>query len=483
MASHDYPIATRVVVDGVQAPCLAADLAAGLPTVLDGLEFSWGRSSTVDQPDIGSAQFIIREQLVGTVTPMLDVIKVGKTIQVWIDVTYPDASVIPYMVWAGVVTTLSGQQVADRAIEIAVTASDSLSLLSDDTVGDEPWGVQTASYRIGQILGLTRVWDPTPPAPAPYPDTSVIVSYSVDSTISDWRLTRLDVDAQPALGLIQNIAQSIGGVLWVLTNGNGVSLWIEDPSNRETVKQFVIDPDTGEVTIADTTGDSRELPACDVLRGVTWGQDKEQEINSVDVGWKLQVENTDGTLTTADRTVTVTEPDALIVRKLSVGTDLMDEIDARLLAARLIATSQATDEWTATGFTVDTRILEFDIDEAPYGHRLDTVVMLLDSTMRAGLGLTVSGTPVWAPGGESAPIFVEGGRYALDDGKWSLQLEVSSATGQGRSATFADFAGTGVRVMDFNRSITIADARGVAGPGSFGPGFGAGGFGVEPFGT
>lgn len=470
---RDYPITTRVIINGVEAST-GADGANGVPTILDGLTLVWGRTTNVDQPDPGTCSFTMHEELRGELVPMLDVIDVDQTVELWADIDNGDSTITSILVWAGTVTAVSGQAVGYTAFEISVTASDAAASLAEETIGDNPWPVQDAQTRVNRILELAVT------------DTAPI---TIDPTIADTQLTYRDVDAQPVLGLLQDVATSCGGVLWVATSADaGTFLRIEDPSQRASLRQFLIDAVTGLVTISNNTVPRSLLAAADILRdSVTWSKDKTQVINSVDVTWQEQtgVDPSTGLQTTAEQTLTVTDGTPKIIRKLSIDTELITEFDASSLASQLLTLVSGSKGWMASGVSIDTTVLERDLSDLDYGQRLDVIKGLLDGTERAGRALTLIGAPGWTPGGNNVNAYIEGGTYTISAGRWQLDLNVSAPSGLGISATFADFNDTSVKVSDFDPTILIRDAWGVAGPNSPAAtvGFGTGMFGIQAFGV
>lgn len=480
MAFRDYPYETRVVIDGLEAYLGGPESITGRPTILEPLQFPWGRESNVDQPDVGTCSFTIRQELrqVDEPTPMLDIIGEDSSVEVWVDVLDVSDPTVPrdgkpvldsLLVWAGSVVTADAGAAGDYAVEVQVTATEPAASLADETIGDQPWPVQSAGTRVARIAELAQT------------DTAPI---TVDPTLAGVRLTARDVDAQNVLPLLQDVAQSVGGVLWSAADPDaGAYLWLEDPSNRASLRQFLNDATSGLVTITNNVPASSLVTAADLLRDpVRWRKDKTQAINSVDVTWQQQGIDDNGLPTATARTETITQPGAKIIRKLSIETELVEQVDAVSLASHVFALSGSTGGWSASGLTIDTTALEFDLDEFEWGDRLAVINLLLDGRARLGRPLTLIDLPGWTPGGSQASVYVEGGTYSLASGRWTLELNVSSATGQGRSATFADFAGTGVRVRDFDPSIKIRDAWGVSGPDAVSDGFGVGQFGVQAFG-
>jgi hypothetical protein len=465
-----YPISTRVVIDGVQAYDDGDSFLAGLPTIVDGLSFTWGRQTNVDQPDPGTCTFTLHEELFGTVTPMLDAINVDQSVKVWVDITQPDSTVTSVLTWAGTVTEVNGAAVGYSAFQVAVTAADAAAPLADETIKDAPWIVQPVQTRVNRILQLANT------------DTAPI---TIDPSVASYSLTWREVDAEPVLALLQDIAQSVGGVLWVTTRNDGTTyMWIEDPSSRPSSRKFVINGTTGVVTIQDDVPATAQVTSIDVLRDpIQWTRSKSQAINSVDVTWQQQGIDDTGKPTATATTTTITQPSTKIFRKLSIDTELISSLDASDLASRMLALMGGTRGWMATNVAIDSTILEFDLTPTEYASRLGMIQTLLDGESRVGCPLTLIDIPSWAPGGPMASIYIEGGTYTLTGQRWTFELNVSSSTGAGQSATFADFAGTGAKWSDFDPSIRFQDAYGVAGPNSITAGFGAGQFGVQAFGV
>lgn len=369
-----------------------------------------------------------------------------------------EASPRTVLIWSGEVTSLVGQAAGNQAWTIAVTASDLSSILANVKIGDEPWPVMTVQERADAIMAQL----PTAPP------------LNIDSTLTATQVSYRDVDAQPPLGLLQDLAQTAGGVLWITAHATlGVYLWMEDPASRSAVRRFAIDPDTGAVYIDDGTGTPISgvavISARDILRDpVSWTQDVNSVITQASVSWLEQGTDEDGQVTTTDHTEVVQDTAEIIdqfgIRDVSVSTELISAADAETLAARILALSRGTG-WIADGLNVDTILLTRDIPPISYSQRLSTVLDLLDATTRIGYAITIIDLPVWTPAGGVRSMYVEGGTYSWTDHRWQLELTASPASGQGTSARWEDFTGTGVTWEDFRPNrIKWLDAYGTAGP-------------------
>lgn len=357
------------------------------------------------------------------------------------------------LVWYGRITGLIGQAEGYSAASIVVTASDPGFTLANTTIGDEPWEAETAATRVDKVLDLGHVDD---------------LQLIFDLGLRDIMIAYRDVDAQPVLGLLQDIATSIGGVCWVTGHQDlGPYLWIEDPDEREAARQFVWDG--GMVIIGGNDRNASKISARDVLRDpVQWAQELTNMINSVDVTWQSEIPPPEpGEQTqTEERTVTVEVPGLTprTRRKLSVPTELTNATDAAALASRILAQVQAVD-WIASGFQINTTLLRRDIPSLAYSDRISMIMDLLDSTRRIGRLMVMIEVPEYLPPGAVGSGYVEGGTYLLDDHEWQLDLNVSAAGSQGESARWQDMDGSlDWRWTDLDPEIRWNDAYGVAGP-------------------
>lgn len=363
------------------------------------------------------------------------------------------------LVWSGEVTNLVAQSAGDEAYTVNITASDLSSILANVKVGDEPWPTEALSARAAKIMALI-------------PSSPPLI---IDSTLQATQVSYRDVDAQPPLGLLQDLAQTAGGVLWIAAHATeGAYLWMEDPRNREALRRFVIAAD-GTVSIQEegdaATASVTTISAMDILRDpVNWVQDVSQVITQASVTWLEQIPpaGEGEEYSTEEHTVVVQDTQEVLdrfgVRDLSIGTELTSEADAMELAARLLALSRGVG-WRASGLQYDTVLLIRDIDTVDYPARIDTAMDLLDATIRIGYAFTMVDMPEWTPAGAVRSLYVEGGSYTWEDGRWNLSLTATPAQGQGGSARWVDFEGTGVTWGDFRpNKIKWIDAYGTAGP-------------------
>jgi hypothetical protein len=374
----------------------------------------------------------------------------------FLSITHDTESIRDVLVWSGQVTSLVSQAAGDKAYTTAVTCADISTALANLKVGDVPWNRETVQARANHIVALV----PTAPP------------ITIDAGLRPIMVSYRDVDAQPPLGLLQDLAQTAGGIMWITSHATqGVYLWMEDIDNRAAVRRFVIDPVTGLVTIGPNVAaeDVAIISARDILRDpVAWTQDVSIVITQVSVGWLEQITDPDsGQPSTNDHTEIVQASAADLnrygIRDLSVSTELTTQTDAIALASRLLSQAKNTG-WLASGFTLDTVVIDREIPTVDYATRVDIIMDLLDATDRIGMAVTLIDNPAWTPATAVASMYVEGGTYTWTDYRWNLDLTASPAAGQGESATWNDFQGTPARWVDFARTIHWQDGYGTAGP-------------------
>jgi hypothetical protein len=313
-----------------------------------------------------------------------------------------------------------------QTVLVKATAMDLGTQLGNKVIGDTPWPVQTIATRadrIAQLAGITS-------SPR----------VRVDPTLSGLQVSYRDVDAQPSYQLLQDLAQTGGGILWAATHSvTGAYLWIEDPGSRTALKTFTLSG--GLITITASGRAVTVQSACDLLEdGAAWHQDSADVITVVAVGWLEQGVDDTGQPETTERTVTVTDTAALATygtRRLSISTELISQTDATAMANRLLTQARAV-AWRLDGITLDTAVMPEVNGSIQDSTREIALLNLLDGTTRMGLALLLVDMPAYAPLGAVSAYYVEGGSYEYVDGFWTLSLTTTPSGTQGKSATWAD---------------------------------------------
>lgn len=360
------------------------------------------------------------------------------------------------LVWAGEITAVSGQAAGDHAVVLDVTASDAATKLANTTISDTPWANETLINRFNKIMTKANAVD---------------LESIVDPGLAGYHLAYRDVDAVPAFDLLQDLAQSVGGVCWVTSHdGIGPYVWIEDPMERMALREFGLVSGTVKIVSASDRAQSF-VSANDVLRDpVVWTQDVASVINWIDLTYLTEIPPAAGSgdeTTTDTRTVTQKDATSIAkygVRRLAVDTELTNVTDATNLATRLLTQAQSV-TWVVSGYHIDTRLIQRDIGTLDYSDRLNMIMDMLDSTTRIGRAVTLIDLPTYSPPGSVGAGYVEGGNYSVEDQKWQLDLNLSNAGAQGDSATWAEMDDAGSWTWtQMDKSIKWTDAFGVAGP-------------------
>jgi hypothetical protein len=449
------PIVNRYLIDGVLAYDSPEDLKAGRPTILDGFNLSWGKDggSAIDQPAATQWSFTVRQQIIPSATQrrMLDVIHVGSTVQVQAVGGGRTVSV-----WSGQVVSVDATYQGDHAWQIACTASDAATEPANDNIGDNPWVVQDVATRVARIAKLSKTEPPI----------------TIDPTLQGYKLTYRDVDKQNTLGLLQEIAVSVGATLWVVEDiDEGASFWFEDARERTPVRRFVIDPATDQMSIGpnDDRTDVAQLDTADLLRDdLHIGQNVADVITSVDLTWQEQTDDEDGKPSPTEQTLTKTDATARKrygLRNLDVSTQLAVKRDAQMIIRDYLTRSRTSD-WSLTGLTIDTHVLArpFTVEGVDPAAELDLIMDLLDGRKRLARAVELTDLPDWTPANVATAIYVEGGAYTWEDGWWQLDLTAFPAGRQGHSATFAEMKPFDITSGDIDQTITAAECQGVAPP-------------------
>lgn len=349
------------------------------------------------------------------------------------------------LVYSGRITDVSAMW-ADAPINgaiVSVTAQDFTADLDNVGIGDVPWTVEPMGDRFARVLELS----------------GLDVAGVVDAGPAARLLSYQDVDNQAATGLLRDFADSTDGVMWSAVHQvTGPYLWVEDPHERASL--YVLAVIDGIVRIIPATGavDAIDLSSCDVLRDpLEWLQSVSDVCTRAAVTWLEQGVDDDGQPETTERTETIIDAGlerTYGVRRISLTTLLQDAGDAADIATSLLARTAQTG-FRASGATIDDGVL-IDATAAD----TEMLLRLLDGTRRIGQALRITDLPEWSPIAAPAPLYLEGGSYVFDNGRWVLSLNVSTPTGADNSAVWNDLD-PAWRWVDFDPEISWSDMRGV----------------------
>lgn len=139
----------------------------------------------------------------------------------------PERTATEVYAYTGRVTSLveSWDDTLDAPVT-KVTCHDFTAELANTDVGDLPWPQEGWRTRYGKVMSASGM------------AASVRVVYPGSSLPDSTQVKARDVDASPALGLLEELVTSVDGVQWSATDrATGPYLLIEDPSLRRTQDQ------------------------------------------------------------------------------------------------------------------------------------------------------------------------------------------------------------------------------------------------------
>lgn len=375
------------------------------------------------------------------------------------------------MVFSGRITDLEARyDEVDRATFVDVTAADQRAELGSRDVGDEPWVAESLGTRFTRIVAAS----------------GQPIQSRVSATAAAYQVSWRDVDRQPAIVLLSELATTADGVLWAATHPTtGPYLELESLSDREALYELHADPDgtVRIVTRAASVSGAVEVEACDVLLDpIRWRHDIEDMATRVAITWREQTLDDKGQPAPTDRTVTSSNPgleQSIGVHRVAVSTQLTAEVDAASIADAVLGRTGNT-QWRVSGLT-----WRADTTDQLDADALTRMMTLLDGTTRNGLPLLLTGIPVWSPVPDEqndVALFLEGGTYTSQDGGWVLDLIVSSARAIGQTAAWDELpAGVTPAATRTNRATNPRVVSGGATGWDVPRGWGSGGAGTASY--
>lgn len=440
------PIA--LYIGGVKVADGSPDDDPTAPYAVDGLAVSWGRPTTVDQPDASTCSFTLHNR-----TDLPDPDLFGSTITLGraVDVLAGDG----VHVFLGQTTDVS--MVADDddpagLLLLNVTCDDLLSDLANRPAASTPFPKESVAARFEHIIGAARLDTP----------------YTVASDLAGILVRKLDVDegsTSMVTDVLADIATSVDGVLWSTATVDGhPALQLESPAQRAPLRRLALVPPY--VTIVDVSAAAGSLPVDPCvpdLEPIEFRQTMSDLVTGVSVTYYVP-DPDDPTGPDLGVTITVVDPGAESpskpwgTRRMTIDSQLTTAVDAQAVAGKLIG-RLSSPSWRLNNLTVDN-------GSAPTLSDAD-MVKILGMRTRTGLPITINPLPVWAPpDSETFTGYLEGGEITSTAGVWSAALWVSLAQGYGgASARWLDLVDADTwQWQDVDPDISWSDLSGVAGP-------------------
>lgn len=273
--------------------------------------------------------------------------------------------------------------------------------ITDLTLGWDDAGADTPDSGVGQIVavGLLGSLGRRVVGAAPWPQeldgarvarVTELAGYPLDPLYSDPGTVQIlarDVDSQPALDVVHEVAASASGVMWQTRGGE---LRYADANHRRGIPS------------------SLTLDSCDVLVTPSWRRNLDGLVNDVSVGYGLAAEGGEQPRYLAHNAASV----ALWgLYGYTTATALATLADATALGELLLARN-ASPVWVMVALPVDVA----GLDEARTTALLDLDVHSL---------LTLTGLPAIGTAPTTAALWVEGWAENLAGGVHEIELVVS----------------------------------------------------------
>lgn len=360
----------------------ATHASTDLTCLLDNVSIKHGRDDSSGQPDASSATIDLSFSTAEDpdAPDLLAAMEIGANIEVAVllaGTTYPRFT--GYLTDVAIGWDDAGAATPENVVAQLVAVGP-LAALGRTIIGDTPWAQELDGLRARHIFEKAV-------------QKNVGFDFAYEADPGTALVLAKDVDSQPALELLQSVAESAEGVVWEKVNG---TVAYADADRR-----------------APTANPALTLDACDLLVSPTWKRDLAGLVNSVSLGWGDPGEGEQNRLQDQDPT----SIQQFGLYDYSVGTELATYDDALRIVEDVLA-RQSTPAWNLTSLPVDVA----GLDATRTGQ-------LLALDMHSLIELT--GLPETGATPDTARLWVEGWSEQLAAGSHDLELAI---TDYGRSA-------------------------------------------------
>lgn len=345
---------------------------ADISCLVDSVSINHGREDTESQPVASTATVEITTEPTDPDNSLPDLVDVGGYLEV---TTEGPLGVGSSTRFAGWVTDISlgwddaGEDTPDAGVG-QIIAVGLIGDLGRRIIGDEPFPQESDGDRVERVAALAGVTlDP---------------GFSDPGTV---QILARDVDAQPALAVMQEAAESAGGIVWTTRAGE---LRYADADHRRG------------------TTPALDLDACDVLVTPTWSRNTGGLINEVSIGYGPTPEEGEQPRYYADDPAS---QEAYGRYGISVATVLAEAADAEAMG-QLLLTRNNRPVWILATLPVDVAGLDLARTAQLLGLEIHDLV-------------TVTGLPEIGTAPTSVAAWIEGWSETLAWGVHDLELVVS----------------------------------------------------------
>ena len=314
-------------------------------------------------------------------------------------------------VFSGVITALEIKGLPGSKSEITITASDHLHPLNAAKIAAPRRQAEPLTERIQWVLDQTADYLIS----AGYTPLALLTQSDINPLMQS-----VDVDARPALDLINQAATSAALTAWpVVSEGGDWGIFLEDADMRPAISYITLDAagvvSTEKVTTNCLIVDGSQIP----LEGVQITKDGEVAATQCEISYPIEKTDPDNGQISYDTAKTLTGE--IGPAGLKIETWLKNPEDTTETGQRWLRRVERGD-WKISGIRIDTARLSGDT----------SAEQLIDILYRIGQQLVIYSMPKWIPGARSIERFcIEGGSLTAHKSGWIINLNLTRPGGAG----------------------------------------------------
>lgn len=314
-------------------------------------------------------------------------------------------------VFSGVITSQQIKGLPGGKSEITITASDHLHPLNAAKIAAPRRAAEPLLNRIQWVLDQTADYLTN----AGYTPLAVIPQSHINPVLES-----IDVDARPALDLINQAATSAALTAWpVVSQGGDWGIFLEDADTRPAISYITLDA-AGQVSTEKAYTnclivDGSQIP----LEGVQITKDGEVSATQCEVAYPIEKTDPENGQISYETAKTLTGD--IGPAGLNIETWLKNLEDATETGYRWLRRVTRGD-WKISGVKINTARLSGDTSAG----------QLIDILYRIGQQLVIYSMPAWIPGARSIERFcIEGGTLTAHKTGWIIDLNLTRPGGAG----------------------------------------------------
>ena len=327
-------------------------------------------------------------------------------------------------VFSGVITSQQIKGLPGGKSEITLTAADHLHPLNAAKIAAPRRPAEPLEDRMQWVLDQTANYL----ADAGYTPLGLIPQSHINPVLES-----IDVDARPALELINQAATSAALTAWpVVSQGGDWAIFLEDADTRPAISYITLDAAgqvrTEKIYTNCLIVDGSQIP----LEGVQITKDGEVSATQCEVSYP--VEKTDPQTGQVSYETATTLTGEIGPAGIKIDTWLKNKADATETGYRWLRRVERGD-WKISGIRIDTARLSGDTSAG----------QLIDILYRIGQQLVIYSMPAWIPGASSIERFcIEGGTLTAHKTGWIIDLNLTRPGGAGYALKWEEIPGPAI---------------------------------------